>query len=88
MVYMQYARRESGWYSGKIGDADTLGVDTAYRLLADHIRMIAVTNAPGSQLGKLIMFRLGTHVNNYNINVSAVYFFCHEHMNNIIVSHF
>ncbi|KAM0865143.1 hypothetical protein ACQ4PT_043479 [Festuca glaucescens] len=46
-----YARREAGFYSGKIGDADTLGVDTAYRLLADHIRMIAVTNAPGSQLG-------------------------------------
>ncbi|KAM0832622.1 hypothetical protein ACQ4PT_064776 [Festuca glaucescens] len=45
-----YARREAGFYSGKIGDADTLGVDTAYRLLADHIRMIAVTNAPGSQL--------------------------------------
>lgn len=38
-------------YSGKIGAADTDGVDTAYRLLADHIRMIAVTNAPGSQLG-------------------------------------
>ncbi|XP_037439436.1 uncharacterized protein LOC119307462 isoform X2 [Triticum dicoccoides] len=38
-------------YSGEVGAADTDGVDTAYRLLADHIRMIAVTNAPGSQLG-------------------------------------
>ncbi|RCV10967.1 hypothetical protein SETIT_2G150400v2 [Setaria italica] len=37
-------------YSNKIGAADTDGVDMAYRLLADHIRMIAVTNAPGSQL--------------------------------------
>ncbi|KAM0865140.1 hypothetical protein ACQ4PT_043479 [Festuca glaucescens] len=50
-----YARREAGFYSGKIGDADTLGVDTAYRLLADHIRMIAVTNAPGSQLGNALL---------------------------------
>ncbi|WVZ95630.1 hypothetical protein U9M48_041364 [Paspalum notatum var. saurae] len=38
-------------YSGKVGAADTDGVDTAYRLVADHMRMIAVTNAPGSQLG-------------------------------------
>ena len=59
-------------YSGKIGAADTDGVDTAYRLLADHIRMIAVTNAPGSQLGKCVMFRLVTNVNNYNINVCVV----------------
>ncbi|KAK3150539.1 hypothetical protein QOZ80_3AG0234470 [Eleusine coracana subsp. coracana] len=39
------------YYSGKVGAADTDGVDTAYRLLADHMRMIAVINAPGSQLG-------------------------------------
>ncbi|XP_022680020.1 alanine--tRNA ligase-like [Setaria italica] len=42
-------------YSNKIGAADTDGVDMAYRLLADHIRMIAVTNAPGSQLGNVLL---------------------------------
>jgi hypothetical protein len=74
-------------YCGKIGGADTDGVDTAYCLLADHIRMIVVTNAPDSQLGKCVMFRLVTNVNNYNISVWVV-FFCHEHMKNTIVGHF
>jgi len=46
-------------YSGKIGAADTDGFDTAYCLLADHIRMIAVTNAPGSQLGKVHYVSVG-----------------------------
>ncbi|PVH36442.1 hypothetical protein PAHAL_6G074700 [Panicum hallii] len=45
------AGEEFDSYSGKVGEADTDGVDTAYRLLADHMRMISVTNAPGSQLG-------------------------------------
>ncbi|GJN09020.1 hypothetical protein PR202_ga26987 [Eleusine coracana subsp. coracana] len=43
------------YYSGKVGAADTDGVDTAYRLLADHMRMIAVINAPGSQLGNVLL---------------------------------
>ncbi|PVH62305.1 hypothetical protein PAHAL_3G263200 [Panicum hallii] len=66
------AGEEFDSYSGKVGEADTDGVDTAYRLLADHMRMISVTNAPGSQLGKCVMFRLVTNVNNYNISVWLV----------------
>lgn len=59
-------------YSGKVGAADTDGVDTAYRLVADHMRMIAVTNAPGSQLGKSVMFLLVTNV---NIITTSMYWF-------------
>lgn len=59
-----------------------------------HLNMDAVTNAPGSQLGKCVMFRLVTNVNNYNINVWVVdsskkrmgcIFFGHEHMKNTII---
>lgn len=34
-------------YSGKIGSCDTDGIDTAYRILADHSRMFTVSIADG-----------------------------------------
>lgn len=53
VIRQVYSRTGKGFkdYTGKVGAVDTDGVDTTYRLVADHMRMIAVTNAPGSQLG-------------------------------------
>ena len=34
-----------------IGDEDKKGIDTAYRIVADHIRMTAVSLADGVQPG-------------------------------------
>ena len=34
-------------YGGKVGQADTTGIDTAYRILADHARMYTVAITDG-----------------------------------------
>ena len=74
-AYMQSVGPGIEAYSGKTSIADIDGVDMAYRLLADHARMITVTNAPNCQIGKCVMFWLVTNLNKQNINVCIVYIF-------------
>ncbi|KAL5681793.1 hypothetical protein ACJX0J_008178, partial [Zea mays] len=54
VIRQVYSRTGKGFkdYTGKVGAVDTNGVDTTYRLVADHMRMIAS-----------VMFLLVTNVN-------------------------
>lgn len=53
---MQGAGDKDANYSGKFGDDDIGGVDTAYRVIADHLRMVLAVASYCAQNGKRMTF--------------------------------
>ena len=61
-------------YYGKVSNDDTYQVDTTYRLLADHLRMISISTIYYAQPGKCVHYRLVVNVNSYRINMTFILF--------------